>query len=691
MLQKNDSRERYVRCKICVEFPSIVKINLGKNRIPVIATKEGTRNRRNIVEEHFQSIYHQECKKAKLMQINVPSNNANMIESFISKANTQLKSHMSKLFCQVFVDAKRLTISAYSWPARYVAFEAGNSLDFENPNSPTIPSAINLQYVSPASHLDILSTIVKSNTTFHDKIKNAIACSIRMDGSVDRTQIDKIYIMLKIINANGMMELLFLGIGQQKKRRVAGMMEAVTEGILENMSMDLYTVLMRKISSICTDGTNLNLGEKGGLWKYFEDEQMKLGSVVPLTKIWCSAHRMQLVWGDVSNSNRIINKALSELSSISSYFHESAMRTESLKAIAEENNVHLSYLPKLFEIRWTEFSHTIINNILRSWHALVLYFEANKNQDKYASGHLTFLKKAENLRVLAFLADLLQIFSRYQQKLQSDKLTLVDLVKNIRLLRGALQQLQIEPTLDGWEEIFSRSIERENDDILTLKGIRLIPASENKTRSKTAFSSSRESIINQIIDRISERFVVDESIVEIIEPFVTFQKDVNLRKVHEMFGSDLELSSLQLQYNEVLQQNIPSKVGGCVFEVIKSLISKKEAYEELICVLSRIVVCTPHSADVERCISANNRVKTPLRNRVSVQTETKYLHVKFNMPALEAWNPRAAIDMWLNEKQRREHQNLKKASQASHFKGIFNDASSEQPDGEERVITKKSF
>lgn len=75
-------------------------------------------------------------------------------------------------------------------------------------------------------------------------------------------------------------------------------------------------------------------------------------------------------------------------------------------------------------------------------------------------------------------------------------------------------------------------------------------------------------------------------------------------------------------------------LNGDTGEIIKTL-TKSSNYNEILTLLSRIHVLTPHSADVERCISANNLIKTPLRNRLSVETENKYLHIYFNMPVLE--------------------------------------------------------
>lgn len=52
------------------------------------------------------------------------------------------------------------------------------------------------------------------------------------------------------------------------------------------------------------------------------------------------------------------------------------------------------------------------------------------------------------------------------------------------------------------------------------------------------------------------------------------------------------------------------------------------------------------------------------------------------MPVLEKWNPRKAIKLWMNEKTRKDHSKVieRKATNASHFKGVF-----EAADADEKV------
>lgn len=214
----------------------------------------------------------------------------------ISEGNRAKANHIGELLLQVFCDAKKLTLSAHSWPSRYVAAKTGQKFDF-NTSTSTIPDTIKIQYVQPHSHLNLLDVITRSyQTEFKEKIENALALSIHIDKIVDRTQIDKIYILLKVINNCGDLETLFIGIGRQTQRGADGLMAAVKSGIVENAGEEVYQLIMHRVSSICTDGTNVNTGEKKSLWKIFEEECSKYRSDLPLNKFWCSCHRIELVW-----------------------------------------------------------------------------------------------------------------------------------------------------------------------------------------------------------------------------------------------------------------------------------------------------------------------------------------------------------------------------------------------------------
>ena len=87
------------------------------------------------------------------------------------------------------------------------------------------------------------------------------ALSLRADGSVDRTQIDKIYVLAKSVDEHGNARQVFLGTAEPQQRGAVGVVSAVKEALVTNFGKDGLTVL-QNISSVVTDDASVNIGEK---------------------------------------------------------------------------------------------------------------------------------------------------------------------------------------------------------------------------------------------------------------------------------------------------------------------------------------------------------------------------------------------------------------------------------------------
>ena len=135
-----------------------------------------------------------------------------------------------------------------------------------------------------------------------------------------------------------------------------------------------------------------------------------------------------------------VRKILNELSSIATYFHNSSVRTVELGKIAADFKLTLLSFPTLFEVRWTEWTYTCVKNILRSWNALVIYFEQHK-AEPVANGYLKFFTNYDKLKLITFLADLLQIYKHYHKNVQSDSLTIITLDMHVNALKTAINSL----------------------------------------------------------------------------------------------------------------------------------------------------------------------------------------------------------------------------------------------------------
>lgn len=110
-------------------------------------------------------------------------------------------------------------------------------------------------------------------------------------------------------------------------------------------------------------------------------------------------------------------------------------------------------------------------SVLKSWNAIVKYCQISDNAT--AVGFATYLSNLDSLKLIVFLADLLQIYQRYHKHVQGDKLTIVSLAKHINMLKMSLQQLQANDLIGGWAERLESDIEVQSGKVL-LKGIKFI-------------------------------------------------------------------------------------------------------------------------------------------------------------------------------------------------------------------------
>lgn len=205
----------------------------------------------------------------------------------------------------------------------------------------------------------------------------------------------------------------------------------------------------------------------------------------------------------------------------------------------------------------------------------------------------------------------------------------------------------------------------------------MVNVSITRSVGRRDFVDIRADVLKTLIDCIENRFSVDQDLINLVEPFIQFTEEADIRQIHETFGAELSLANLDLEYNELVQLKLLNKLN--LTDQIKRLISHDDSpkYNCVLAILCRIKACTPQAADVERSIKANNLFKTSFRNRLNLSTENKYMYLYYNMPPLELWDPRETIVAWLNNKRRRDHTDLPQKStfkKRTCFKGIYADA-----------------
>lgn len=288
-----------VRCKVCCEFPDIVKLNSLNRKPAPITTKSGTKFLSKVVQDHLNSNAHAECYIAYQQLTLSPAEilQKTPIGRSITDANLSLANYIGKLLIYVYGGVKKLTLSGNTFPARVATGNFAENFDFQTFD--VAKKEQNFQYTTPSSYREFLKIIVDCHRSDLKKIlADALAVSLRSDGSVDRVQIDKIYTMVRVISKSGFEELFFLGAAEPQEKGAEGLLNAVKSGCKTTLGSDV-SFLMKNISSVVTDGASINVGLKSGFWKIFNDyikslntdDASKATRALPLLKIWCSVHR----------------------------------------------------------------------------------------------------------------------------------------------------------------------------------------------------------------------------------------------------------------------------------------------------------------------------------------------------------------------------------------------------------------
>ena len=179
--------------------------------MPNICSENGIIPRKTHIDNHVKSVVHKECVKAdKLARLSSNELQASApIDSQFIRGNKELANYVGNYIYTVYNDAKRGTLSAFSWPSIGSEFDINTEFTNYEPND--------LRYVNPIGHREFLSAIISSEKGKLEDIyfRNSLVVSLRFDGSVDRNQIDNEHVLAKTANQKGKKISISLGLKNQ--------------------------------------------------------------------------------------------------------------------------------------------------------------------------------------------------------------------------------------------------------------------------------------------------------------------------------------------------------------------------------------------------------------------------------------------------------------------------------------------
>lgn len=135
---------------------------------------------------------------------------------------------------------------------------------------------------------------------------------------------------------------------------------------------------------------------------------------------------------------------------------------------------------------------------------------------------------------------------------------MISLHRRIQDLFDALGDLKTAPMVGGWEATLRDSVVIEHVDGEQKIKLKNIELSSEELERRGAHLKNRDcktfrlDIIQKLLYFLEKRFEIDDEFVQLITPFVNFDKEnVNLIELHKFICPDLDISSLALQFNEL--------------------------------------------------------------------------------------------------------------------------------------------
>lgn len=177
-----------MHCTLCVKYPDTVK-RYQLNRKPAPMTEiKGTQHRKKTIDDHVKTPYHEACvlrhKREALDKPGISESDSNTtLKKMITAQNAKYACVVGK-YMKVIYNAKRLTLSAWSWPSRMVTQELAAAYDIsDREKNEETQRKLNLQYINPKSHWEFLSCIIQSESNLIAKqIDECLSLSLRVDG-----------------------------------------------------------------------------------------------------------------------------------------------------------------------------------------------------------------------------------------------------------------------------------------------------------------------------------------------------------------------------------------------------------------------------------------------------------------------------------------------------------------------------
>ncbi|XP_073693982.1 E3 SUMO-protein ligase KIAA1586-like [Garra rufa] len=474
---------------------------------------------------------------------------------------------------------------------------------------------------SCAEIIEHISKEMKRKVISHIKAKNS-----RVSITIDESTVFGIAYLIVFIRCDvtgeGHVENFFLDLVELKEGTNADSIYKALRESLDEAGLD-EKFLQQNLISVASDGASVLTGQKNGVITKLKQDFPRVKS------IHCLAHRLELAVHDSLKTVSGCSQFEVFIMKLYSLFHQSHKNARLLHEAADELNIQMLKIGRVFTIRWVASSFNTIKAVWKSFPALAKHFKTESEESsrpdverKKYKGLLKHLTNSGFLSDLSCMKDVLRELQVLSLKLQKRETTLVDSSRYIEQTIEVLQALKLQ---------VGKSSRKAEQSISSgqFKGVNITVEKEGKI--------NRPQFIQAVIDNLKRRLPSDD-FVELLKP-LEMSNWPKQREQLVLFGEP-EVHKLAKLLGESPRQAIDEfrdfqLQGTLKGETLKKLVTASKTH-------------LATSAECERGFSALNDTDTKSRNRLQSKSLSSLLFVDINGPPTELFDPAPFVMSWIN-------------------------------------------
>ena len=505
--------------------------------------------------------------------------------------------------------------------------------------------ARNVNYTSHriiSEWLEVINDVIERDVL--DKVRQCRCIGLMCDESTDISITKELILYCRIV-CNREIQTHFLKLVQLPDGKAETIHDAII-AYLQGAGIHLSS-----ITSFGSDGASVMVGSSSGV-------ATRLKQLNPqMLSIHCINHRLALATSQAANSIPYLLRFQEILTSIYKFYHYSAKRQAALAEIQAVLHDPVLKLKEPKAVRW--LSHAMaINAVKRSLPALLtsLERESSERSDPTALGLTTLCRTYMFIASIMLLSDVLSHVTKLSLLFQRENIDFAQIQPLVLSCIEGVQQLGENPG----------PAMRDTDNVIRkLTEDYSIPISGLNDSNKSKFKSDvQQKYCTALVEHLQRRFAE----VPILRAFQLFNPSLipaEKESVHN-YGTgfvselaqhfELDTCSLQQEWASlvlVMDNNFKQKETSDVLNILATNSSYQNLYPLFSKIASIALTLPVTNADSERGFSVMNRVKTILRNRLTVSSLDTLLRISIEGPERTSFDFERTVTLWSSKRNRR--------------------------------------